>query len=340
MDWGILGHEWAVDLLSEHVAGGEARHAYLFCGPEGVGRRTLALRFAQAINCPSPPAPGIPCRACRTCLRIERQEHPDLDLVQASGEGKEIKISQVRELQHHLALLPYEARYRIALLANFQDASLSAQNALLKTLEEAPAKVILLLTADAPESLLPTIVSRCEVLRLRPLAVDQAALSLVRPGLDAAQARLLAHLSGGRVGYALRLKANPAELEKRKALLDALRDLLASSRRARFAYVASNTRDKDLGRMREFLRLALAVWLSYWRDLMLLIARSDSPLVNLDREAELRQLAGELDLPAVRRAAMAIEEALRQLDANVNPRLLAEVLLLDWPRLVNPHPHA
>ena len=338
MDWGILGHEWAVDLLGEHVASGEVRHAYLLCGPEGVGRRTLALRFAQAINCPTPPAPGVPCRSCRTCKQIERQEHPDLDLVQASGEGKEIKINQVRELQHHLSLSPYEARFRIALLVDFQDASISAQNALLKTLEEAPTRVVLLLTADAPESLLPTIVSRCEVLRLRPLPVDAAAQALVGPGLDAAQARLLAHLSGGRVGYALRLKASPAELEKRRALLDSLRDLLASPRRARFAYVASLIKDGE--KARDVLRQALTIWLSYWRDLMLLISGSDSPLVNLDREAELRRLAGQLDLPAVRRAAMAIEDALRRLDANVNPRLLAEVLLLDWPRLANLQPHA
>lgn len=332
MDWNVLGHEWAADLLGKHVAGGEARHAYLFCGPEGVGRRTLALRFAQAINCPQPLAPGVPCRSCRTCQQIERQQHPDLDIVQASAEGKEIRINQVRELQHHLALSPYEARFRIALLVDFQAASIGAQNALLKTLEEAPTRVILLLTADAPESLLATIVSRCEVLRLRPLPVEAAAQALRRlAGLDEPQARLLAHLSGGRVGYALRLKANPAELDRRRALLDPLPGLLSASRRARFAYVASLLKEGEKGR--DILRQALLVWMSFWRDMLLCCAGSDSPLVNLDRESELRQLASRIDLPAARRAAMGLEEALQRLEANVNPRLLADVLMLDWPYL-------
>ena len=331
MDWHILGHEWAVDMLGEHIASGQVRHAYLLCGPQGVGRRTLALRFAQAINCLKPPTPGVPCLSCRVCQQIGRQQFSDLDIIQASAEGKEIKIGQVRELHHHLSLAPYEARFRVALLLDFQEANANAQNALLKTLEEAPTRVILLLTAEAPEALLPPIASRCEVLRLRPLPVIQAEGDLAAwAGLEASEARLLAHLSGGRVGYALRLHATPAELDRRRALLDPLPGLLSASRRARLAYIISLT--KDTGKSREILRGALTVWLSYWRDLMLCITGSDSPLVNLDREAELREMAAHLDLAAVRRAAAAIETALQGLDANANPRLLADVMMLDWPR--------
>ena len=100
-------------------------------------------------------------------------QHIDLSVVQAEREGGILKVEQVRELQQTLSLMPYEAAYRVALLLRFQEANANAQNALLKTLEEAPARVVLLLTADSPESLLPTIASRCEVLRLRPLAVER-----------------------------------------------------------------------------------------------------------------------------------------------------------------------
>ena len=147
-----------------------------------------------------------------------------------------IKVDQVRALQRSLSLTPYEARYRIALLLNFQSANANAQNALLKTLEEAPRQVILLLTADAPENLLPTIASRCEILRLRPVAVEVLEEALrTRWQLEPERARLLASLSNGRAGLALRMAADPSLLEKRAGQVEEFLRLLPLNRRERFA---------------------------------------------------------------------------------------------------------
>jgi len=134
MEWQIYGHDWVVKLLRTHAAGDKLGHAYLFVGPEGVGRRTLALRFAQALNCTQPPEPGGFCDTCRDCRQIQSMTYPDLSVLKPEEGHKDIRIDQVRALQHTLALAPYSASYRIALLPNFQRATHQAENALLKIL--------------------------------------------------------------------------------------------------------------------------------------------------------------------------------------------------------------
>lgn len=330
-NWNLLGHEWAVDMLRRHVARGETRHAYLFSGPPGLGRRTLALRLAQALNCERPAAPGEPCFACRACRQIEAMAHPDLNIVEPvdadliPSPNGEIRIQQIRDLQKTFYLKPYQSQYRVAVFLRFQEANDNASNALLKTLEEAPAHAILLLTADNPEGLLPTIVSRCEILRLRPLPLEAVSADLIERGVEEDRARLLAHISGGRPGFARRLAENADLLEKREERLNDLQSLLPSSRVEKFSYADKLSKDKDV--MRE----TILVWLSYWRDVLLRVAGAETPLINMDRNMEIEFLAGRLDLSSARKVVSDHESALEKMDRNVNSRLLAEVLLMDLP---------
>lgn len=328
MHWDVLGHDWAVNLLLDHVARGEARHAYLFTGPRGIGRRTLALRLAQALNCLQPPGPGELCRTCRTCTQIERETHPDLSIVQAEQEGGTLKVDQIRALQRSLALHPYEARYRVAVLQRFEEANLNAMNALLKTLEEPAPQVVLILTAESAESLLPTIVSRCVELRLRPLPLKQASQGLqTRWGVPPEQARFLAHLSGGRLGYALRLYQDPERLEQRSGWLDDHFRLLTASRVERFSYCVTFSKDKDV------LRSLLYVWLSLWRDVLLRAAGASRSIANLDRSEEVEGMATRVGLRVAYQTTCVLQRTLEMLDRNVNPRLATEVLMLDLPDL-------
>src|SRR5215208_5799964 len=334
-DWNLIGNDWAVDMLRKHIIRGTTRHAYLFAGPPGLGRRTLALRFAQALNCQTSLAPGIPCGQCRDCKQIGAMHHADLSIIEPTikdpnnskelipAPNGEIRIQQIRDLQRTINLKPYQSRYRILIFVRFQQANIEACNALLKTLEEAPSYAVLILTTDNPEQLLPTIVSRCEVLRLRPLRVEEVQSALESRGLESGKAKLIAHISGGRFGYALRLLGNEAILEKREERLNDLLSLISASRVEKFAYADKLSRDK------ESMRQAILIWLSYWRDIMLRTAQAETPLVNIDRNVEIEDLAGRLDLSISRRVVSGLEDVLGKMERNVNSRLLAEVLLLD-----------
>jgi DNA polymerase-3 subunit delta' len=192
--WGVVGHDWAVALLRSSLSAGRVAHAYLLSGPPQIGKRTLALALAQALNCAGPDAP---CGQCPSCLKTTRGVHPDVRLISGEGTGGNIKIEQMRALQHEAVLAPYEGRYRVFILRQMEHATLEAANSLLKTLEEPPAQVILVLTAVHAESLPGTIVSRCQHLGLRtvPAPVIEDLLRQRQQDLD----RLARLLTAGRV---------------------------------------------------------------------------------------------------------------------------------------------
>jgi DNA polymerase-3 subunit delta' len=328
MTWNMLGHEWAVELLQGQIKNDALRHAYLITGPAGIGRRTLALRFAQAINCSEPPEPGQACQQCTNCKQIAREQHPDMTVVQADEVGGRLKVEKVREMMRSLQLAPYQANYRIAVILRFEEANASAANALLKALEEPNPRVILLLTAERGEDLLPTISSRCEIMRLRPLKADALTAGLSEMwGIPGEDANLLAHLSSGRPGYAHYLHHNPEALEQRQIWLDEHIELLYGNRVTRFAYAETMAKDKPV------FRAAVEVWISLWRDLMLLAGGQAARLTNMDRQEQLTALISTISLGTAKDVIGSLEKARRRMDQNVNLRLTAENLMLDLPFL-------
>jgi DNA polymerase III subunit delta' len=332
MSWDLLGHDLLIERLRRDIAQDRVRHAYLFTGPAGVGKRTLAAEFARALLCAKA---DPPCGQCRNCALTQKGGHPDLLTVEPAVSGKsvrtaKIKIDSVRELIHSLQLRPVEAERRVARLLRFDAANDEAQNAFLKTLEEPPGQAVLLLTAERADDLLPTIVSRCEVVALRPLprATVQEAL-ITRWLVPAERAALLAHLAQGRLGWAVRMQQDEAALETRTQKLDDLSALLAGSRVARFAYAERLAKEGSLERIQETLDL----WLAFWRDVLLAGSGAASPLANPDREAEIRRLAQSVTPAAASQVMAGLRRTGELLEKNANTRLALEVCLLDWPRL-------
>lgn len=320
-------------MLRQHIVTGSLRHAYLFSGPRGVGRRSLALRFTQAINCPQPLSTGQPCGQCRICRQIENMQQADLNILQAEREGATLKVEQVRDLQHMLSLSPYESNYRVALLLRLEEANANAQNALLKTLEEPNDRVVILVTADDPENLLPTIVSRCELLRLRPMPVDLLANVLhEKNNLHEEQAQLIARIAGGKPGLALRLTQNESLLASRKEHMDDCLKLLKLERIERLLFVEKLTRGKERAEAKSDLRTELSHWLSLWRDVLLTVLGSNVSLVNPDYQVQIADLSTQVTSHKAARMVADLEHTFIRLNT-ANLQIMLDNILLNWPLL-------
>lgn len=334
MNWGLIGNEEAVSGLRRHIAAHQVRHAYLFTGPNAIGKRTLCLRFVQALNCERPNRPGEFCEpgdpaACRVCRAVPQGTDPDLHILTPQAS---IRVDEIRQLQAWLALAPYGGRWRVALLPDFHLATVSSANAMLKTLEEPPSRVVLLLTCPEQELLLPTVVSRCEVVPLRTVPTTTIARSLLDRRVTPERADLLSAIADGRPGRAIALAEDTAAAEQRTEALQEFSDLIQMNLNERFATVERLIGKGEPADQRRRVESALLEWISLWRDLVhqgygaelaprnpdfAAVGRRANLLGAGERHSTLRSLAASLQAVA----------------ANANLRLTLEALLLDLPRV-------
>lgn len=333
MTWRMIGNTWAPNLLGHHIAEGQVRHAYLITGSDGIGKRTLALDFSRALLCSQPPSEGEFCKTCRQCILVEGMVHPDLHVVVPEAEKVGLLVDDVRNLQHKIALTPIEGDRRIAFLPDFDRATDNAANALLKTLEEPPGKVVFLLTARDQEGLLPTIVSRCEVIRLRSVNKETLKDALIKQGYSSDEAVLLTGVSAGLPGRALALGENKAALEERDERLDELMGLLSTDIAGRLAYVEPFLRTGNLQTKRDQMLHLLETWLSFWRDLLIASSGAEATRGNPDRLDDVERIADRLSLQQVSSVIQLIQDTMGSLEMNANIRLAMENLLLKFPRI-------
>ncbi len=333
-DWvpfsAVIGHRDPVRLLRRAVASGRPAHAYLFLGPPGVGKGTLARALVSALFCRAPGPEGEPCGRCRECRALQEGRHPDLHLLRPPAGKARLGIEGVREAIAEANRPPFQAPWQAFLFERAEALTPEAANALLKTLEEPPPRTLLLLCAPSPQDLLPTLVSRCAPVPLRPVPFELLRTGLEERGIPAEEAALLAALAGGVPGRALALAGDPGRLEARRAALDELRALLAAGVGGRIE--AAGRLEALFRKDPQALFERLRLWRSWWQDLLHLKVGTEGVLGNPDRREELEAVVGDLALTEIREALTALLEGERHLRANVNPRLALEALLLAWPR--------
>ena len=332
--WTIFGQDHLLKRLEPTLQRRRQSHAYLLSGPPHVGKMAMAINLSQAVNCLE--GPGAPCGTCTQCTRIAAGLHADISIL-VPGQGEEgrspktvIGIDAIKELIHRVSLNPYEGSSSVVIIDGAESMSDDAANALLKTLEEPPPQVMFLLLTANEGAVLPTIRSRCQSMVLVPLSRDAMVQRLVSGHQTTPeQAEHLFRLSRGCLGWAIGALDDAQVLEQRQADLEKLQETLDAGLETRFTY--ANEIATLFGSDRDAAKDLLALWLRWWRDLLLIKEGAEEFLHNSDHSDSLRNQASGLSTAEIVQFINRLMQTLSNLDSNVNPRLAMEVMMLNLP---------
>jgi DNA polymerase III subunit delta' len=315
----IIGQESAVHILQDQLKSGRINHAYLFLGREGVGKETLAYQFARAINCQEKEFDS--CEECLACRKINHGNHPDVSFLTIE-EGQTIKIEQIRGLQHELAFKPYESTRKIYIIDRAERMTPEAANSLLKTLEEPPEYVIIILLAEEISKLLPTIISRCQQIHLSTLSRQAIQKKLTEIGMEREKADLIARLADGSLGRAIRLAHDDEFLQVRASILKLLSELSRINTVELF-------KQSDL--LIELINNNFPVFnliLSWYRDIIIYNQGSKEQLINYDYLTGIDLQQEIYSIEELTAIITLINQTKNDIDLNVRKDLALQVMLL------------
>ncbi|MDW7648844.1 MAG: DNA polymerase III subunit delta' [Nitrospiraceae bacterium] len=321
-----IGHQRSITLLQAAVAHERLAHAYLFHGEEAIGKRLTAIRFAQALSCERPPdTEGLDsCGTCRSCQQIEARTHPDFFVIEPDPEQatQQIKIEQVREIEHQIMYRPLIGERKICLINDADRMTIGAANALLKTLEEPPDHSLFLLISSRPAALPATIRSRCQALRFTTPARTQVEAALIlKREIPPSDARFLAIISEGRIGEALTSDVKDTR-QRQQELVDLVRP---QSLQSIGSILSSAEAIAKADRAQDTL-----AWMTRWiRDLVVIQVGGDrDQILNLDDLTTLESYAQQADTDALLGLLREIELTEQRATRHLNLQMALEMVLL------------
>ncbi len=327
-----IGSEIQVQWLLRAAATKHISHAYLFTGPRSIGKRTLAAAFAQAILCAKPdPETYLPCGICSHCRRVEHGAHPDVFMLEPPTGKVFYSIEQIREIIEKISLKPVEGTHRIFILPDAEKLTLPAMQSSLKVLEEPPKSGVIILTAASATNVLPTILSRCQEVALKPSPDMYIAQALARTRhIELPNAIEAAAQSGGIPGAAIQLLENPDLMREHERAIHTLHQLLNAQLSEKFALVDAILKAADKN-TREQLKLLLDSWLVWWQKVLYIsYGINDIFYKNAEYEA-LQRYALTVAPQSAEQFLRAIIKAQRLLEENCAPRQVLDVMLQSLP---------
>lgn len=317
---GIVGQEQIVEKLKKDLKNNKIAHAYLFEGAKGLGKKNMALELASALVCHG--NNKRPCRKCSSCIRVAGGNYPDIKIIEEDGI---IGIDEIRALIKEMQLKPYEGKRKVYIICDADKMNIQAQNALLKTLEEPPLYAVLILLTAKGESLLPTIISRCQVIKLYPVNLGIIKRYLIEnKKIDEEQAHMPAVFSGGIVGRAVELLDNPDFYYRREEVIKICNKLLTPNL---FNILEQITFFEE---QRLHIEEIFDLMISWYRDLFIYNETKNMEFItNIDKKEEIIFQATKIDLAKIRDVIFIIEKARNNLSSNVQFHLNIEVMLLN-----------
>ncbi|WP_042354612.1 DNA polymerase III subunit delta' [Bacillus rubiinfantis] len=297
-------------------------HAYLFEGPKGTGKKDVGLLLTKSLFCESLIESYKPCESCHHCRRINSGNHPDVHIVEPDGSS--IKVEQIRNLQAEFAKKGVESLKKVYLIVDAEKMSTSASNSLLKFLEEPSAQTVALLLTEHPQKILPTILSRCQIITFEPLPPNVMVKQLIEHGVNANKAPLLSQLTNN-LEEALQLNGDDWFAQAQKIVVK-LYEVLNKN-----PFEAMVTLQSDWYqhfKEKQQIHLGLDLLLLIFKDLLYIQLDKEEHLVYKGERERLKQAALNTSGRRLSNQMSAILEAKRKLDANMNPQLMMEQLVL------------
>lgn len=324
----ILGHERIIEVFKRAIGSGKTSHSYIFEGIQGCGRKKIALALIQTLFCES--GKDDACDTCPSCRKVISGNHADIHRIEPLPDKRDISIDQLREMQRELALRPYEAPRKACILEPAERMSVNAANSLLKTLEEPPGNAIIILLTENADMLLPTIRSRCQLVRFAPLSPEHVRQLLEQNGMDEAASATLAQMSGGSLKHALEMD-NESLGERRELLLKHLKQINLD----RIATVFDAA--EELGGNREKTLETLDLLISFFRDMIHLVAGGND-IINTAIRPALDSLSRGLTLERVLQMTGEAMDTRRAVQRNANTKLALDHLFIKLALSAQPEP--